>query len=94
MPLHTANKGKKNKPFTGKMAFRNTKPKEGEPKVKTVDGDKWYFCTHHGKWGAHTYEQCRKRQKEDKDNEANGISASLAQVGINDVEIAEDFMSE
>ena len=67
---------------SGKMVFRNTKPKAGEPHMKNVDGDIWHYCPHHGFWGCHKASECRKNKKGE---EASEITASLAQVRIQDV---------
>ena len=73
---------KKKGMHSGKMAFRNTKPKAGESHTKNVDGDIWHYCPHHGFWGRHKASECRKNKKGD---EASEITASLAQVGIQDL---------
>ena len=73
---------KKKGMHSGKMAFRNTKPKAGESHMKNVDGDIWHYCPQHGFWGCHKASECRKNTKGD---EASEITASLAQVGIQDL---------
>ena len=79
-------KVKKDRTFNGKMAFRNTKPKAGEPTTKVVDGDTWHYCFHHGSWGCHKASECRMHQKKKNEGgDATAITASLAQVGIEDV---------
>ena len=34
-------------------------PKNGEPKIKTVNGKQWTWCIHHMAWGMHTPEECK-----------------------------------
>ena len=54
-------KKNKNKKYTSKKrkqkedeAWMKNHPKDGEPKVKTVNGKQWNWCIHHMAWGMHT----------------------------------------
>ena len=38
-------------------AWMKKPPKNGEPKVKTVNGKQWTWCIHHMAWGMHTPEE-------------------------------------
>ena len=52
--------------------FEKLKP--GESKTKTVNGKKWYFCDHHGRWTRHTTEKCKKtgiNEEKTKTNQEN-----------------------
>ena len=83
-------KGKKDRNFSGKMAFRNTKPKAREPTTKVVDGDTWHYCYHHGFWGHHKASECRMHNKKNEGGDTAAITASLAEVGISDFVLSEE----
>ena len=83
-------KGKKDRNFPGKMAFRNTKPKAREPTTKVVDGDTWHYCYHHGFWGRHKASECRMHNKKNEGGDTAAITASLAEVGITDFVLSEE----
>ena len=76
--------------FTGKMAFRNSAPKNGEPHVKDIDGDEWKYCTHHKKWGRHTVDECHAHQaikaREGTDTATGGVTAQQATIDEYDSE--------
>jgi hypothetical protein len=41
-----------------KPAWVYKKPKDGEPKTKTVEGKEWHWCPKHEAWGAHLASAC------------------------------------
>ena len=83
-------KGKKDRNFSGKMAFRNTKPKAGEPTTKVVDGDTWHYCYHHSFWWHHKASKCCMHNKKTEGDDTAAITASLADVGITDFVLSEE----
>jgi hypothetical protein len=44
--------------WTGKMAWKGDKPKDGESGSKTVGNLTYYWCPHHGFWTAHNPSEC------------------------------------
>ena len=59
-------------------------PKEGEPKEKTVESKKWFWCPTHNKWTRHSPQECKglapkgdkgKRTKDRKVQLARAVTA-------------------
>ena len=75
-------KSDKNNKFSGKMAFRGTHPKAGEPVEKDIDGDIWKYCAKHKKWGRHSTDECRMSAPTGDNTEQppEGVSAHLAAI--------------
>jgi hypothetical protein len=44
--------------FSGKMAWKANKPKDGEASSKTVGDITYHWCPHHGFWTAHKPSEC------------------------------------
>jgi hypothetical protein len=44
--------------WTGKMAWKGNKPKDGEASSKTLGDINYYWCPHHGFWTAHKPSEC------------------------------------
>jgi hypothetical protein len=53
------NKEKEEKSKTLKPDWMMVKPKEGEPKTKTVDGKEYHWCPNHEAWTRHSPEECK-----------------------------------
>jgi hypothetical protein len=53
------NKEKEEKSKTLKPDWMMVKPKEGEPKKKTVDGKEYHWCPNHESWTRHSPEECK-----------------------------------
>lgn len=84
--------------FEGKEKWRMKAPEEGKPKKKTIDSIEYIWCANHGYWGSHSTKDCRggsnpyKKKKASSSNNTDQITASLAQIGVQDV--ASDEESE
>ena len=53
-------------------------PKDGEPHDKVVKGKTFHWCIYHQFWTpTHTFEQCRKGQKERENKNATGPKLAL-----------------
>jgi hypothetical protein len=44
--------------WTGKMAWKGNKPKDGEASSKNVGDITYHWCPHHGFWTAHKPSEC------------------------------------
>ena len=53
------NKEKEVKAKSLKPDWMMVKPKEGEPKKKTVDGKEYHWCPNHEAWTRHSPEECK-----------------------------------
>ena len=72
--------------FRGKGSWRNITPKVGEPHSKTHEGDTWHYCTHHGYWAAHKSSECEmEKKRKASQTKQDGITAAMAEVGVEDV---------
>jgi len=79
--------------FRGRWQWREVPPRAGEPATKSVDGEDWHYCAHHGYWVKHTTEECDMARR-GRGTQAGGnpsaatdeISAAMASVGINDID--------
>ena len=70
--------------FEGDAAWRNVKPKPGEPHTKQVNGEPWYFCSCHGYWAAHLTSACKSKPPGVAEG-GDEITAALAHIGIEDI---------
>lgn len=81
----TPNKNRsKTRTHSGKWAWRNTPPKDGEAHTKEFSDSTWKYCSIHG-WCKHLTADCRDGKNKDTPT-ADAIDASLARVGINDIQ--------
>jgi hypothetical protein len=59
------------------------------PTTKTIDGNTWKWCSHHGYWCDHHDNECRDKKKAAAKKSANvpgmTLQASMATIGIDDV---------
>ena len=69
-----------------KPEWRKVKPKQGESHSKTVNGVEWHYCIHHGYWVQHTSTECRDKPAETGSTIEADIRASLADVGVGQLE--------
>jgi hypothetical protein len=70
------NKGRKDnnkdqKKENTKPAWMTVKPKEGEPKKKTVDDKEYFWCHKHESWGRHKAEDCEGKGIKRSDLKSN-----------------------
>ena len=75
--------------FKGRWSWRGVVPKTGESWKKDFEGKTWHCCKCHGHWVQHTHQECEKEKKrkaqEEKRDNADDVTASVAAVGIDDV---------
>jgi hypothetical protein len=78
---------KAKKVFTGESAWRMTRGTG--PTTKTIDGNTWKWCSHHGYWCDHHDNECRDKKKAAAKKSENvpgmTLQASMAAIGIDDV---------
>ena len=67
---------------TDKFAWKDVPPKANQPKDKTVDGKKYYFCPHHnngaGKWVRHELSACRNIPSTEDSEQSASSNANQA----------------
>ena len=71
--------------FEGKEKWKNKAPAPGQPTTKTVKGKTFHYCAKHGYWCIHSTNECRLTSGEQP--EAEAITAAMADVGIEDLEL-------
>ena len=73
---------KKSDRTNDKWAWKEVPPKEGEAKVKHVNGKDYHWCPNHNAWTIHTAEQCKLKDKKPKAEEQ--VEANEANVDDDD----------
>ena len=76
--------GKKSDKYKDKWAWKEVPPKEGEPKVKQVNGKTYHWCRYHNAWTIHTEEECNLKDKKPKAKEQEEVEANEASVEDDD----------
>ena len=76
-------KGQKN---TGKFSWKDVAPKQGDPKTKSNNGKKYYWCWKHKQWTVNKPDNCRLS----KYPEANQAKAKHVEQGKSDAESDND----
>jgi len=76
----------------GRWAWRNKDPAPGEPLTKTVDGEEWKFCKHHG-WSKHHTEECKIEQRKQAEAAAS-IEANAAEIEADDDEVEIEYSDD
>ena len=78
------------KKFKGNMAWKNVPPNDGEAETKVVKGKKYYWCKHHEYWCFHPSHECTFKDNNNSTSEDQGITSSMAGVGLEDIIKGED----